>query len=315
MPSLLECLHDSRERSHELEKNSFIDKLIQAGTELPDQKLPVICEVYVNQPGGAAKFHCEVCAQNMCEQCCKVHGKIKMSESHEVTTLFDENMNIDVSETCMSTCDPHGREMRFYCNDCDKVVCSKCLSDQHKRHQSSDVKVVAKELRKNIQCNCESIDLLLENAEKQLRNSKEMLKEFLKTAETAEQDIIKIGNAIRQEVDKNVSLLLDNVRVHKLEIQENFEKEFQQIQKNKNVFEGYRNYCRQIIKNADIYDLLFVKEDIRIRVCGLLKEIGKTVETLLAIDFIPSDCPINKDEDRMKNPQQNIIGSIRGEYS
>ena len=300
----------------QLKKNLFIDKMIGAGRELPDQILHVICEVCENQPGEAAQFYCEVCAQNMCEQCCKVHGRINMSKSHRVATLSNEdNMNIETTKPGICTCEKHKQEIKFYCNDCDKTACSYCLLSQHEKHQISDVEIIAEELRKNVQSGCETIDSLLENTEKRLKNSKEMLSEFLKTARIAEKNIVEKGEAIKQYVDKNVSMLLDSVRVHKMKIQDDVEKEYDQVQRNQSVLVGLRNYYEQIVQSADINDLLSVRDDIRTQVGGLIEEIGAQVETSLTIDFIPTDCPITEDEDRMTNPQRNIIGSICGEYN
>lgn len=77
-----------------------------------------------------AKRWCTDCKEGLCENCDNVHKNNKTSRRHNVisTENYCKVVNISISEVC----EHHGEELDSYCKIHDKVLCTVCVSLDHK---------------------------------------------------------------------------------------------------------------------------------------------------------------------------------------
>ena len=79
-------------------------------------------------PGTKASSRCFTCQSSLCKKCCKTHFEIY------------DNMNHIVVEYGLSlSCDQHGKDLGYVCENCDKTVCSSCLIQGCYSHKYSTI--------------------------------------------------------------------------------------------------------------------------------------------------------------------------------
>ncbi len=77
--------------------------------------------------------YCIHCCINMCEEC---------KESHEQTESFSFHIVCDVGNTSGNgegMCSKHGKGYKYYCMECDKVLCPLCVMGACKQHEVKDL--------------------------------------------------------------------------------------------------------------------------------------------------------------------------------
>ncbi|XP_060567903.1 uncharacterized protein LOC132726582 [Ruditapes philippinarum] len=83
-----------------------------------------------------ASVFCSVCNERMCESCKKVHDSLQLTKNHESVDI-DSKENVELSTTLRTyqKCDNHGKKIKFYCKDDDKLCCSTCAIVTHRACQ------------------------------------------------------------------------------------------------------------------------------------------------------------------------------------
>jgi hypothetical protein len=56
-------------------------------------------------------------------------------------------MTTSALEEPPSVCDKHNKGLELFCSDCEVVICSKCVSEQHRGHTVDDVDVAYREYK------------------------------------------------------------------------------------------------------------------------------------------------------------------------
>ncbi|XP_050418095.1 E3 ubiquitin-protein ligase TRIM71-like [Patella vulgata] len=104
------------------------------------------CDVCTNSVSG---FSCKDCQQYLCDSCKTTHDKFKMFKDHSVVRCDDLLLAItesgadkSVNENVKSEYSPHDvcsnheqKRVKYYCQDCSMVVCSKCFIIDHNGHE------------------------------------------------------------------------------------------------------------------------------------------------------------------------------------
>ena len=103
--------------------------------------------------GEKAEAFCRQCAQFVCAECVKSHGRMKVFSSHAISTL-DELKEGKASEIAiqepLKVCEQHDEPMKIYCFDCDSFICRDCIIKDHNGHNHDFIKAVGPKMKKEI---------------------------------------------------------------------------------------------------------------------------------------------------------------------
>ncbi|XP_055376368.1 tripartite motif-containing protein 45 [Condylostylus longicornis] len=88
-----------------------------------------------------ATYHCLNCITNLCSFCKEAHERQKSTASHTIQNLLDlrktskEKSPMDVAKfNIMCSLHP-GFELKFFCGNCQQLICSDCSALLHKNHK------------------------------------------------------------------------------------------------------------------------------------------------------------------------------------
>jgi len=91
----------------------------------------VKCDLCEDEDGAML---CVECNQNLCAGCSRGHQRGRVTALHQLITL-KEALAGNISERKTSGCQKHnGFEVDTYCKTCVATVCSKCITENHPKH-------------------------------------------------------------------------------------------------------------------------------------------------------------------------------------
>ena len=100
-----------------------------------------------------AQFFCQNCHKFICGFCMKAHKRQKRYKDHIVVTIEEVQQNkgrhLHPQE---NHCKDHQKPLRYYCRDCEEVICTDCLLGQyHDTHRRDEIGNCGTESRKQLQ--------------------------------------------------------------------------------------------------------------------------------------------------------------------
>ena len=138
----------------ELDGAFFVERMkdVYGKMAKAEGRVEAACEQCVG--GGKAVAFCRQCAEFICEDCARSHGKLKQYVGHKVDTLADLKKggakDIPLKEAPLPKCPEHDEQMKIFCFDCNCLVCHVCVLYEHKEHTSKYLKTCASESRKTL---------------------------------------------------------------------------------------------------------------------------------------------------------------------
>ncbi|KAL4220724.1 hypothetical protein ACF0H5_021119 [Mactra antiquata] len=107
--------------------------------------------------GRLAVSRCLQCEESLCQNCTNAHLKMKASRYHNQQVVsLDENTkldygNLDDRRRSEKYCWRHrGEEIKFYCRQCNIVLCLICKLMEHENHVTKPISEEAKEIRRKL---------------------------------------------------------------------------------------------------------------------------------------------------------------------
>eukprot|EP00736_Rhodelphis_marinus_P011060 Rmarinus@m.22392 len=142
----------------DLEKNyPVIDlarvlKRAHVGKEVAD--VPVLCSLCPLEDESPAESFCGACNIIMCKPHVELHKHSRLKASHvlvDVSAVPPAEMNrvLNSAERNVLMCSMHiDEKLRYYCQDCDEVICLDCYNIRHKPHAVQEIDVSLADSRK-----------------------------------------------------------------------------------------------------------------------------------------------------------------------
>lgn len=107
-----------------------------------------------------AVIYCNVCEQQLCEDCHERHKRQKILKSHTYSPLGSRQHRVE-SFTQQMTCDKHPtQQVMLYCKNCRMTLCTVCKFDKneaHLLHDCSLISDIAGEYRKRLEEGLEGV--------------------------------------------------------------------------------------------------------------------------------------------------------------
>ncbi|KAL3890337.1 hypothetical protein ACJMK2_002621, partial [Sinanodonta woodiana] len=170
-PKLLPCHHSFCYKCLEdyvkvnLRNGRFNCPMCRKSVELPPGGVASFQENFYIDSYSSEKFSCDICGpksvacsrcleceENLCQTCCYVHEKSKMSRHHKISDLgtLEPEMKGKIRQRIF--CDQHlEEEIKLVCKDCKALICVLCKAIKHEIHATETVYDAATEVKKNIQ--------------------------------------------------------------------------------------------------------------------------------------------------------------------
>ena len=166
-------------------------------------KVEAVCE---QCSGGKATAFCRHCTEFICEECVKIHQKLKMFAGHKVSTLKElkqgETKDILIKKPPPPTCKDHDEQMKIFCFDCNRLICRDCIVIDHKEHKYDFVKKAAPTTKEKLTeslASLKEIQVSLDTATKTVRSTKSDVEtQGASTATAIERSFDKLHEIIEQ---------------------------------------------------------------------------------------------------------------------
>lgn len=199
----------------------------------------------------------------------------------------------------------------LYCKDCMKIICDECLLRSHYRHGTSDVERAAEGFRKELEeAERELPECLSAYRDKRIRLEDETAR-FMRQVEKLEREIKKRGRELKKLVEEHVASLVSQLNTFKDEVIKDVEEEKEEMERHKEILEGYRQRCAEIsapgrldsrdicrrMRNLDVRSAE-LKQLRRSILCGQISSPGVTFEKRELSEFLEI------------NGNANIVGKI-----
>ena len=190
----------------------FVNRMKELHTKMEKAhgKVEALCE---QCSGGKAIAFCRHCTEFICEECVKIHQKIKSFAGHKVTSLEElkkgETEEILIKKPPPPTCKDHDEQMKIYCFDCNRLICRDCIVFEHREHKCDFVKKAAPKTKEK----------LIENLAP-LKEIQVSLHGATHTVKSTKLDVEAQGASVATTIERSFDELHQIIEQHKRELLE-----------------------------------------------------------------------------------------------
>ena len=186
-------------RAHEAEVARYGKKL-EAGEEA--------CGICFRTDSGPAVAFCVNCCEFLCKVCDEHHRSARKTHKHEIvvaggTLKKEEKESKTVAEKCREPpmpCVIHDDEvLKFFCEQCEKLICRDCMELEHSDHRSqcNRVEAIATRAMESLKTGTVKCQSALASVNETISKCKEIMQQV---------------DSRKKEVDDTISKSLDQIR-------------------------------------------------------------------------------------------------------
>ena len=219
---------------------------------------------------------CLTCSDYLCESCCTIHRKQKVTRAHIVKTL-DEIKQSDKKSGVKSLhkkrhCEEHEDELlKIYCKTCKKVICLLCAVVTHKNHDCDVISEVRAELQKQL----EKQILEVQAKEIEFQNHKKYTENLLKisneAAKSSEREVNKAFDEVIGTFEARRAQILAEVHsIHESEVKQ-ITTESESLACSLSRLSGSIHFTKQLLDNGDDVEVTAVSDQTTQTLCSLTK--------------------------------------------
>ena len=201
-------------------------------------KVEAVCEQCSK---GKSVAFCHQCTNFICAECTTQHGKLKPFAGHKIATLEDLKKggvkSVPLKEAPPPKCPKHDEQMKFFCLDCNHLICRDCVLCDHSGHKRDFVKKCATEARKTlrdsltplqkVQANITGADKKITGTEAQVLSQKQEVSQTIKKSfhqlravlEQRETKLLKKVLTLAQEKEDALTAQKKGFQIAQTEIQ------------------------------------------------------------------------------------------------
>jgi len=299
-------------------KNFFLENLLQYKLTLEMESASIICDLCSATDDSktgqvpTATMRCLECQDNYCDGCVKVHQYLKVSRDHKLVKIGSDAETSGIKRIhSLKYCSEHTQKsLEYYCADCKKIVCVYCFVERHKLHDCKAITTVDKDFRQTIEKNTRKISNYAHEMFV-MRESIENRKEDLLMEIVAKENAIhKRNQELKEVIDRDTKLLLDELSAVKLNQLKKMEDEFEIADRNFTILKGFKEYCNELVSKGSACDICSSYDELILRADGLEKDheefIGRPRKAV-EVSFEATD--LRKVLQKFNN---NVVGIIKG---
>ncbi|XP_028448278.1 tripartite motif-containing protein 16-like [Perca flavescens] len=189
----------------------------------------VACDVCTGRKLKALKS-CLVCLVSYCDQHLQPHYNSSAFEKHK---LVEPSKNLQEN-----ICSRHDEVMKIFCRTDQQCICSLCLMDQHKGHNTVSAAAERTERQKELEGNQQNIQQRIQDREKDVKLLQQEVEAINRSADKAVEDSKKIFTELIHLMEKRSSDVEQQVRFLQktevsrvIEVQEKLEQEITELKR------------------------------------------------------------------------------------
>lgn len=155
---------------------------------------------------GHATHKCSECDQFACDSCTKIHASISATRSHAVLAVggphaTGRGKSFVTRERYCST--HNGEKIRFFCNQCDQVICRDCKLTSHEGHVTVDLSQKSTEARELVvKVTTMSRDILQPKLSQMLQEVEKQKEVVRKSKEDALKILTDRAEELKRKIDR-----------------------------------------------------------------------------------------------------------------
>ena len=171
------------------------------------------CEICTN-PQALAEAFCQKCDKFACKSCVHMHSVMKAAfVGHKIVSI-DQLLKIKAEELvpknpAHSKCHVHGKSLKIYCFDCNKLICRDCTVKDHKDHNIEFNNVAADNKKKELM---ESL--------KPLRKVEDSLSRALEEVSHTQREVEAQGDSVANTIETSFEELRTILETRKQQLLE-----------------------------------------------------------------------------------------------
>ena len=254
---------------------------------------PKSCELCLTDPN--IKWRCQNCQSYMCEKCKNIHQRVQTTIEHKIIDIKTSGGVVDVQPTVICTdnipCQIHKSKLCFmFCQTCDVLVCSNCISSSHKKHDLEPIDQVCMEKIEKLE---EIEDQISQNLVRCESENKDLEKDDYMWDSMSVDAIKKIDvreNKMKEEIGKYAQGLRENIEKNNRKNKQLMSEKAKEIDKTKITLEDQQEKI-QTAKKSTKAEIIF----------AAAKEHGGSVSDLSFTklrpeiqEFVPGELNISK---------------------
>ena len=214
---------------------------------------PKSCELCLTDTN--IKWWCQNCQSYMCEKCKNIHQRVQTTIEHKIIDIKTCGGIIDVQPTVICTdnipCQIHKSKLIcMFCQTCDVLVCSNCISSSHKKHDLEPIDQVCMEKIEKL----EEIEYQIsQNLVRCKSENKDLEKDDCMWDSMSVDAIKKIDgreNKMKEEIGKYAQGLRDNIEKNNRKNKQLISKKAKEIDKTKITLEDQQEKIQTAKKPA-----------------------------------------------------------------
>ena len=232
-----------------------------AATETPIQSIK--CSSGLDENPAIAR--CLTCSDYLCESCCTIHRKQKVTKAHVVKTLKEIKQS-DKKSGVKSLhkkqyCEEHEDELlKIYCKTCKKVMCLLCAVVTHKNHEYVVISAVRPELQKQLEKQISEVKVKEVEFQNHQKYTENLLRISNEAAKSSEKEINKAFSEVIAAVEARQAQLLAKVRsIHESEVKQ-ITAESESLACSLSRLSGSIQFTKQLLNNGDDVEVAAVSD-------------------------------------------------------
>ena len=245
-----------------------------AATETPVESIK--CTSGLDENPQAAIARCLTCSDYLCENCCTIHQKQKLSKDHDVKTL-EEIKHSDKKTGVRSLhkkhhCKEHKNKLlELYCKTCKRVICLLCAVVTHKNHDYIDISKVRPELQKQLEMQISEVQAKKVKFQNHQKYTENLLRISNEAAESSERQVNEAIDEGIADFETRRSQLLAEVRsIHESEVKQ-ITSESESLAHSLSRLSGGIQFTKQLLDNGDDVEVAAVSDQTAQTLSSLMK--------------------------------------------
>jgi len=299
-------------------KNFFLENLLQYKMMLQLGSATIVCDVCsANDEGrtgqvSTATMRCLECQDNYCDSCIKVHQFMKISRDHKLVNIDRDAETSRIKRIySVKYCSEHTQKpLEYYCAECRTIVCVSCFVERHKLHDCKDIARVDKDFRPVIEKNARKISNYAEEMLAMRESIEKRKADFLKEIVAKENAIHKRNQELKEMIDRDTKLLLDELSAVKSNQLKKMEDEMEITDRSFMVLKGFEDYCTELVSKGSASDICSSFNEVILKADWLEKDhkvlLGHPCKSV-EVTFDATDL-----RETMQKFNNNVVGIIHG---
>ena len=189
----------------ELPNNFFINRLVDdlILKKKVDGEQEVKCDE-CDEDDPVVSF-CPECNSFLCLTCNDHHKHNKRYRGHAVVSLTELKSNKDApiqAKLKILLCKEHDKQLKYYCETCDELVCMYCTVKKHNGHHHDSVKQMAIKHRNELKKITDPVEGMIKNLSEAHNNIEKMKKKTRRRGEEVDKKIDRYYDELLQNLMK-----------------------------------------------------------------------------------------------------------------